>query len=430
MKLFDLRIDPIIEQVDAMLSKNQRVLSEELKYMCLIGEFGKSHYLQFKLKQHYESSFVLKIPVRPNLAVIEGAHQLRTVPSFRIVANDCNEQNIIWTAYLTINDRKESICLHNLSLKELLSQVVQCLNDEECENMLKMKMDVVDMNFGVIKSNEDVYKSEYDSLENVKDDLANFRELFETTLKYEFVCKDKLKMTKVDAQEFLDKVIYKSKLRRNANGYDGLIFILSGHGDDGDVLATSEGDSLSIDKIRSDFNCEEMSSLKDIPKIFIINACRGKKMPKSHIIGMRGRPEDTKQRLYHGHNDYGFFTIWSTTKGHIVNDSLLFSKCTKEVIVEMCKEGYSLNQMLHEIRNSYSKKFCIALFAKRGTNLGLLLKFTFPKKKKYFVKIFPVQLQNTSLSFKFWQKSSKYSSDSDLLSPFFGSNKFDVGGCF
>ncbi|ETN98996.1 caspase-1 [Reticulomyxa filosa] len=200
-------------------------------------------------------------------------------------------------------------------------------------------------------------KSEYNSLKNVKDDLINFRELFETTLKYEFVCKDKnkLKMTKDDVREFLDEVIYKFKLRKNLNGYDGLIFILCGHGDDGNVLVTSEGDSLSIDKIHSDFNCNEMSSLKDIPKIFIINACRGKKMPKSHIIGMRAKPEDTKRRLYYGHNDDGFFTIWSTTNGHIVKDSPLFSKCIKEVIAEMCEKGYSLNQMLREIRDRIQK---------------------------------------------------------------------------
>ncbi|ETO20109.1 hypothetical protein RFI_17111 [Reticulomyxa filosa] len=81
MKLFDLRINPIIKQIDEMLVKNEEILNGKLKYMCLVGGFSQSHYLQFKLKQHYESKYTFVIPQRPVLSVIEGAAQLaRTAP--------------------------------------------------------------------------------------------------------------------------------------------------------------------------------------------------------------------------------------------------------------------------------------------------------------------------------------------------------------
>ncbi|ETO32640.1 hypothetical protein RFI_04475 [Reticulomyxa filosa] len=82
MKLFDLRIDPIIKQMDEMLNKNEKILSGKLKYICLVGGFSQSRYLQFKLKQYYEPKYAFVIPQRPVLSVIEGAAQLARIPSF------------------------------------------------------------------------------------------------------------------------------------------------------------------------------------------------------------------------------------------------------------------------------------------------------------------------------------------------------------
>ncbi|ETO07554.1 hypothetical protein RFI_29838, partial [Reticulomyxa filosa] len=82
IKLFDLRIDPIIENMDELLNKNEKILSGKLKYMCLVGGFSQSHYLQYKLKQHYEPKYTFVTPKRPILSVIEGAAQLSRISSF------------------------------------------------------------------------------------------------------------------------------------------------------------------------------------------------------------------------------------------------------------------------------------------------------------------------------------------------------------
>ncbi|ETN99545.1 caspase-7 (C14 family), partial [Reticulomyxa filosa] len=114
------------------------------------------------------------------------------------------------------------------------------------------------------------------NLESAKDtDINNFKYIFEQELNYEFVCNKEPKMNKDDVNEFLVDLIAGHKLHKNKKQYDALIIIISGHGDEGDVLVMSDGEYLSIDEIKSSFDCNRMRSLKDCPKIFIIDICRG-----------------------------------------------------------------------------------------------------------------------------------------------------------
>ncbi|ETO16797.1 hypothetical protein RFI_20541 [Reticulomyxa filosa] len=66
MKLFNLRINHIIEYMDKMLQKNTEILNGKLKYICLVGGFSKSTYLQYMLKQHYGSTYKFVIPQKSN----------------------------------------------------------------------------------------------------------------------------------------------------------------------------------------------------------------------------------------------------------------------------------------------------------------------------------------------------------------------------
>ncbi|ETO03328.1 hypothetical protein RFI_34082 [Reticulomyxa filosa] len=82
MKLFDKRIDPIIKQMDEVLKRNENILSDKLKYICLVGGFSQSPYLQHRLKQHYEPKYTFVMSERPVFSVVEGAAQLARIPSF------------------------------------------------------------------------------------------------------------------------------------------------------------------------------------------------------------------------------------------------------------------------------------------------------------------------------------------------------------
>ncbi|ETO02319.1 hypothetical protein RFI_35117, partial [Reticulomyxa filosa] len=71
------------------------------------------------------------------------------------------------------------------------------------------------------------------------------------------------------------QLIVTHKLHKNKEEYDALIMIINGYGDEEDVLVTSEGNFIPINEIRSSFDCNRINSLKDCPKIFIIDVCRG-----------------------------------------------------------------------------------------------------------------------------------------------------------
>ncbi|ETO11667.1 hypothetical protein RFI_25707, partial [Reticulomyxa filosa] len=305
------------------------------------------------------------------------------------------------TACVIVDERKKLIKMKELSFEELLRQSHNCLELKHFQKMSNeyLKMQLVDMEGNVVGSDESVTKafkrdepsfkvlwiplqqpliigktktiknalvvmiaiSEYvdnkkwPNLESIKDtDISNFKSVFKQELNYEFICNDKPKMNKEDVHEFLTDLMTYHKLYKNKKQYDALIMIISGHGKVGDVLVTSEGDTISIDEIRTSFDCSRMKSFQDFPKIFIIDVCRGNNTPQTaSSVGKKGENGEEKNNI---HNDNGFLTIWSTTKGYQVSDLSLFSESMKNAIVSKYKIGYSLNQMLKEIREDLNRK--------------------------------------------------------------------------
>ncbi|ETO12158.1 hypothetical protein RFI_25219, partial [Reticulomyxa filosa] len=298
-------------------------------------------------------------------------------------------------AHVMVGEIKKEIKMKELTFKELLRQSYCCLEATDFQkiNDENLKIHLVDMKDNILESDRDVEKefesneplfkirwtpiigktkkiknalivmiaiSEYEdndkwcNLESVKDeDITNFKYIFEQELNYKFVCNEKPKMNKEDVQEFIDKLFIDFKLRRNLNNYDAFIMIISGHGDENDVLVTSEGDTMSINGIRASFDCNEMKSFRDCPKIFIIDVCRGNNTPHAtDSTKTRGKKEKKQSNV---HNDNGFLMIWSTTKGYKVGDLSLFSKSMKNIIVAKYKT-YPLSQMLREIREDIKNK--------------------------------------------------------------------------
>ena len=63
--------------------------------------------------------------------------------------------------------------------------------------------------------------------------------------------------------------------RRGLSKYSGLIVTIMSHGGEGNTLIGSDGKSVQLKELAEIFNSAECEDLKDKPKIFIINACRG-----------------------------------------------------------------------------------------------------------------------------------------------------------
>ncbi|ETO31911.1 hypothetical protein RFI_05206 [Reticulomyxa filosa] len=122
--------------------------------------------------------------------------------------------------------------------------------------------------------------------------------------------------------------------------------VINGHGDEDDILVTSEGYSIPINEIRSFFDCNRINSLKGCPKVFIIDVYRGNIVPQNTENIPIKRKNNTEQNNMH--NDNVFLMIWSTTKGYQV---LIchYSASMKNIIISKYKIGYPLSHMLREI---------------------------------------------------------------------------------
>ena len=78
--------------------------------------------------------------------------------------------------------------------------------------------------------------------------------------------------------------------KRNFSKYSGLIVTIITHGGEGDVLYGTDGQSVQLKELAKLFNSSECRDLRNKPKIFIINACRGIKQNRAVPLG----PQDSK----------------------------------------------------------------------------------------------------------------------------------------
>ena len=70
----------------------------------------------------------------------------------------------------------------------------------------------------------------------------------------------------------------------------GLIVTIITHGGEGNVLYGTDGQLVQLKELAKLFNSSKCKGLRDKPKIFIINACRGKEKDKAQSLG----PHDSK----------------------------------------------------------------------------------------------------------------------------------------
>ncbi|ETO21832.1 hypothetical protein RFI_15372 [Reticulomyxa filosa] len=266
--------------------------------------------------------------------------------------------------------------MEELTFAELSRQCYACLKNHHFENLKGMQLKIIDTAQCLVESDEDVLKAyandemlfnvtlmplqqsfcikkkcEYkhdQNMKHIKADITNFQELFEKELQYNFVCNEKSEMTKECIKDFMDSLIVKHELRKNTKLYDALLVILCGYGRGDGMLITSEQETISLDYIRARFNHQEIPSLKDCPKIFIVDL----QYPKIHTAPMK--IINQSQKIY-GHDDDGFLIISSIPKAHTEDNLSLLSKCMKNTISSMYKTGYSLNQMLQSIRDDIRK---------------------------------------------------------------------------
>eukprot|EP01083_Nonionella_stella_P165719 552092_1 len=143
--------------------------------------------------------------------------------------------------------------------------------EEHKENDEEMEEDDVDRKNALIVC---VGVAEYDEFENLDaaNDIAMYRALFGDKYHYKVLANDPSKrMNRKDIEDFLYQArneLYDFKCR--TLNYDSLVVTFGGHGTYGSIIC-SDGTRFKHKDLRKIFLIDELT---DIPKIFLIDACR------------------------------------------------------------------------------------------------------------------------------------------------------------
>ena len=85
--------------------------------------------------------------------------------------------------------------------------------------------------------------------------------------------------------------------------YSGLLLFIMTHGGSGDMLYGSDGKQIALTELTEIFEAEKCPALKNKPKIFILQCCRGRDQELAHP---ESRGDASKS-----HTTYGMYVcIW------------------------------------------------------------------------------------------------------------------------
>ena len=117
-----------------------------------------------------------------------------------------------------------------------------------------------------------------DEKDDIKDNLNKNIFFNEKGTKKQFGYNYKLRWTVEEIHEFINDV--HNKINDKESNFDGLIFIISSHGEADGVLLDSEEEDYPLMNIFTRFDNHKCYKLCGKPRIFIIDACRGKTRSK------------------------------------------------------------------------------------------------------------------------------------------------------
>ena len=97
------------------------------------------------------------------------------------------------------------------------------------------------------------------------------------------------------------------------NNHDGLIIIISSHGDDEGVILDSDNEEVSLMEIYWMFTRDECPYLKDKPKIVFVDACRGRMLRKAESTKKKGNENKGYDNQSNSSSDSGNTTETQTS---------------------------------------------------------------------------------------------------------------------
>ena len=154
------------------------------------------------------------------------------------------------------------------------------------------------------------------------------------------------------------------KMKSTAEGYSrmkhhGVFFlIILSHGGEGDVVYGMDGQKVEVHQLKELFYTRNCPSLAGIPKIFMIDACRGSRNEEAHDFETKSATQGANRGFF-VRDSADFYTIFPSTQGtttgiHPVQGSNLTRNFVN--VVKNLKNKKSFEEIMITVRNWVSEQ--------------------------------------------------------------------------
>ena len=140
---------------------------------------------------------------------------------------------------------------------------------------------------------------------------------------------------------------------KDIEDYKGKAFVLIilSHGGAGDVVYGTDGEEVELHKLQECFYSTRCPSLAGVPKVFLIDACRGKKEEEGHsFLTKAGDDKKSSETRTYITDSSDFITVFASTRGNVAYylDGRFFTQTLVEVIEE-ADENTEFNEIIREV---------------------------------------------------------------------------------
>ena len=135
------------------------------------------------------------------------------------------------------------------------------------------------------------------------------------------------------------------------------VFIILSHGNEGDIVYAADGKSFKVHELQKYFHTTSCESLAGVPKVFLIDACRGEKEERHPFLIKAGANQESSETRTYITDSSDFITVFASTHG---NQSYVYKKggekkgsCFTQTLVEVIEEAdedIEFNEIIREVR--------------------------------------------------------------------------------
>lgn len=142
--------------------------------------------------------------------------------------------------------------------------------------------------------------------------------------------------------------------RRFPSSYKRIVFVFSGHGGADHKLYTGDGETVKVSDILSAFLPERAPLNGSIPKLFFIDACRGKKANAGVMVPRSGKEIETLVIPEQGN----FLVAYSTLPDYLSYEERAKGGIWITVLAEkLCHRDASIHDILTEVNKELLNKY-------------------------------------------------------------------------